>query len=233
MDKLVQSLPDRKGMQSGTIIAIAVYSDKEGNVCSKDQVATAKERGWIVKTDQGQEYPGQDVKETFTINYNTATENGSLEIKKGEEVIASGSKVEAGSELTIIATAHKDYELKDSKVLVNGKELLLSREGQVYTGRFTVETDVEIAAEFVDISALTTVAGSNLELYPNPASDIVRITHAMPFATVSLYSIDGALLLQTTTDAQGDAQLAIETLPSGRYLVQVGTSDSLPVIIKD
>src|SRR3712207_3641507 len=58
MDKLVQSLPDRKGMQSGTIIAIAVYSDKEGNVCSKDQVATAKERGWIVKTDQGQEYPG-------------------------------------------------------------------------------------------------------------------------------------------------------------------------------
>ena len=230
MDKLIESLPDRSGEEAKSQITL-ISSYKEGNICTKAQVARAKERGWIVRTLSGDEYPGFEEKESFEIKY-VAPQNGSLEIKKGNETISSGSKVEEGTELTIVATAGLGYELKDSKVLIGGKELLLSRNGQVYTGTFTIKSDVEISAEFVISEGLEDLEAFGLKIYPNPASKFVRIHHATPLATVLLYGEDGRLYLRTTTDAKGEAELAIDALSSGRYLVQVGTSARL-LVIKD
>ena len=230
MDKLIESLPDRSGEEAKSQITL-ISSYKEGNICTKAQVARAKERGWIVRTLSGDEYPGFEEKESFEIKY-VAPQNGSLEIKKGNETISSGSKVEEGTELTIVATAGLGYELKDSKVLIGGKELLLSRNGQVYTGTFTIKSDVEISAEFVISEGLEDLEAFGLKIYPNPASKFVRIHHATPLATVLLYGEDGRLYLRTTTDAKGEAELAIDALSSGRYLVQVGTSASL-LVVKD
>ncbi|MGP1582529.1 MAG: T9SS type A sorting domain-containing protein, partial [Porphyromonas endodontalis] len=230
MDKLIESLPDRSGEEAKSRITL-ISSYKEGNICTKAQVARAKERGWIVRTLSGDEYPGFEEKESFEIKY-IAPQNGSLEIKKGNETISSGSKVEEGTELTIVATAGLGYELKDSKVLIGGKELLLSRNGQVYTGTFTIKSDVEISAEFVISEGLEDLEAFGLKIYPNPASKFVRIHHATPLATVLLYGEDGRLYLRTTTDAKGEAELAIDALSSGRYLVQVGTSASL-LVVKD
>ena len=230
MDKLIESLPDRSGEEAKSRITL-ISSYKEGNICTKAQVARAKERGWIVRTLSGDEYPGFEEKESFEIKY-VAPQNGSLEIKKGNETISSGSKVEEGTELTIVATAGLGYELKDSKVLIGGKELLLSRNGQVYTGTFTIKSDVEISAEFVISEGLEDLEAFGLKIYPNPASKFVRIHHATPLATVLLYGEDGRLYLRTTTDAKGEAELAIDALSSGRYLVQVGTSASL-LVVKD
>jgi hypothetical protein len=49
MDSLVASLPDRKGMDAGTLVAIFIGSG-ENNVCTTTQVAAAKAKNWDVKS---------------------------------------------------------------------------------------------------------------------------------------------------------------------------------------
>lgn len=149
--------------------------------------------------------------------------NGSLEIKNGEESIASDALVEKGTTLSIIATANKGYELKGGKVLVGETEVTLVREGLVYTGRFTVDKSVTIAAEFVQATALTTIDTALCSLYPNPATEWVRISNATPYTEVVLYGLDGATLMTTTTNAEGEATLNVSAFAKGNYLVTVGT----------
>ena len=164
--------------------------------------------------------------EKVTITYKPAT-NGNLVIKQGANALASGSSVEKGTQLTIVATANQGYELKNGKVLFGDKELALTREGQVYTGTFVVETSVEISAEFIATTALSAIDSPSIMVYPNPASHKVQISNANPNSEVALYNMDGLLLQQVTTNAEGEVTLPVATLPTGHYLVRIGSSSVL------
>ena len=164
--------------------------------------------------------------EKVTITYKPAT-NGNLVVKQGANTLASGTSVEKGTQLTIVATANQGYELKNGKVLLGNKELALTREGQVYTGTFVVETSVEISAEFITTTALSAIDSPSILVYPNPASHRVQISNANPNSEVALYNMDGLLLQQATTNAEGEVTLPVATLPTGHYLVRVGSSSVL------
>jgi hypothetical protein len=49
MDALISSLPERRGRDAGTLVAIYIGSD-ENNVCTTTQVAAAKAKNWNVKS---------------------------------------------------------------------------------------------------------------------------------------------------------------------------------------
>ena len=164
--------------------------------------------------------------EKVTITYKPAI-NGSLVVKQGANTLASGTSVEKGTQLTVVATANQGYELKNGKVLLGDKELALTREGQVYTGTFVVEASVEISAEFITTTALSAIDSPSMMIYPNPASHKVQISNANPNSEVALYNMDGLLLQQATTNAEGEVTLHVATLPTGHYLVRVGSSSVL------
>ena len=164
--------------------------------------------------------------EKVTITYKPTT-NGSLVVKQGANTLASGTSVEKGTQLTVVATANQGYELKNGKVLFGDKELALTREGQVYTGTFVVETSVEISAEFIATTALSAIDSPSILVYPNPASHKVQISNANPNSEVALYNMDGLLLQQVTTNAEGEVTLPVATLPTGHYLVRIGSSSVL------
>ena len=164
--------------------------------------------------------------EKVTITYKPAT-NGNLMVKQGANTLASGSSVEKGAQLTVVATANQGYELKNGKVLLGDKELALTREGQVYTGTFVVEASVEISAEFIATTALSAIDSPSILVYPNPASYKVQISNANPNSEVALYNMDGLLLQQATTNAEGEVTLPVATLPTGHYLVRIGSSSVL------
>ena len=164
--------------------------------------------------------------EKVTITYKPAT-NGNLIVKQGANTLASGSSVEKGTQLTVVATANQGYELKNGKVLLGNKELALTREGQVYTGTFVVEASVEISAEFIATTALSAIDSPSILVYPNPASHKVQISNANPNSEVALYNMDGLLLQQATTNAEGEVTLPVATLPTGHYLVRIGSSSVL------
>ena len=164
--------------------------------------------------------------EKVTITYKPAT-NGNLIVKQGANTLASGSSVEKGTQLTVVATANQGYELKNGKVLLGDKELALTREGQAYTGTFVVEASVEISAEFIATTALSAIDSPSILVYPNPASHKVQISNANPNSEVALYNMDGLLLQQATTNAEGEVTLPVATLPTGHYLVRIGSSSVL------
>ena len=164
--------------------------------------------------------------EKVTITYKPAI-NGSLVVKQGANTLASGTSVEKGTQLTVVATANQGYELKNGKVLLGDKELALTREGQVYTGTFVVEASVEISAEFITTTALSAIDSPSIMIYPNPASHKVQISNANPNSEVALYNMNGLLLQQATTNAEGEVTLPVATLPTGHYLVRIGSSSVL------
>ena len=164
--------------------------------------------------------------EKVTITYKPTT-NGSLVVKQGANTLASGTSVEKGTQLTVVATANQGYELKNGKVLLGNKELALTREGQVYTGTFVVEASVEISAEFIATTALSAIDSPSMMIYPNPASHRVQISNANPNSEVALYNMDGLLLQQATTNAEGEVTLHVATLSTGHYLVRIGSSSVL------
>ena len=164
--------------------------------------------------------------EKVTITYKPAT-NGNLVVKQGANTLASGTSVEKGTQLSVVATANQGYELKNGKVLFGDKELALTREGQVYTGTFVVEASVEISAEFIATTALSAIDSPSILVYPNPASHKVQISNANPNSEVALYNMDGLLLQQATTNAEGEVTLPVATLPTGHYLVRIGSSSVL------
>ena len=164
--------------------------------------------------------------EKVTITYKPAT-NGNLIVKQGANTLASGTSVEKGTQLTVVATANQGYELKNGKVLLGDKELALTREGQVYTGTFVVEASVEISAEFIATTALSAIDSPSILVYPNPASHKVQISNANPNSEVALYNMDGLLLQQATTNPEGEVTLHVATLPTGHYLVRIGSSSVL------
>ena len=164
--------------------------------------------------------------EKVTITYKPAT-NGNLVVKQGANTLASGTSVEKGTQLSVVATANQGYELKNGKVLLGNKELALTREGQVYTGTFVVEASVEISAEFIATTALSAIDSPSILVYPNPASHKVQISNANPNSEVALYNMDGLLLQQAITNAEGEVTLPVATLPTGHYLVRIGSSSIL------
>jgi len=164
--------------------------------------------------------------EKVTITYKPAT-NGNLVVKQGANTLASGTSVEKGAQLTVVATANQGYELKNGKVLLGDKELALTREGQAYTGTFVVEASVEISAEFIATTALSAIDSPSMMIYPNPASHRVQISNANPNSEVALYNMDGLLLQQATTNAEGEVTLHVATLSTGHYLVRIGSSSVL------
>ena len=64
-------------------------------------------------------------------------------------------------------------------------------------------------------------------IYPNPASHKVQISNANLNSEVALYNMDGLLLQQATTNAEGEVTLPVATLPTGHYLVRIGSSSVL------
>ena len=79
-----------------------------------------------------------EIIETYTVTYNNAPDHGTLTIKNGDDVVASGSAVNEGTVLDIVTSPAEGYKLKEVQV-----------NGSAYT-ETTLELteDVVIAAEF-------------------------------------------------------------------------------------
>lgn len=61
---------------------------------------------------------------------------------------------------------------------------------------------------------------TNLNLYPNPASETIFVASA-PGELISLFDLNGRMLMQTTATSSS-TNIALSELASGLYLVQVG-----------
>ena len=85
----------------------------------------------------------EEVIPTFTVTYNNAPDHGTLTIKNGDDVVASGSAINEGTVLDIITTHAEGYKLVG--VTVNGSAYAAST--------LTLTENVTIAASFEENEA--------------------------------------------------------------------------------
>ena len=64
------------------------------------------------------------------------------------------------------------------------------------------------------------IENQQLALYPNPAKDVLNIKNLADNQEVTIYSIDGAIIIKTS--ASGDAEINISELHPGMYVVKAG-----------
>ena len=159
--------------------------------------------------------------EQFTIAFATP-ENGTISVMLDTIALVSGDKVDKNSEITITATPDNGYKLKT--LTVNGNPF---ESGNTHI----VVADVNIVAEFVETS-IEDFAAQGITIYPNPVQDILHIKADETITAVSIYNMQGAIVVQNTGDVR---EINISSLPAAIYMlrVEMGESASIMQIIKE
>ena len=75
---------------------------------------------------------------------------------------------------------------------------------------------IDIQSITTDIHAYSLNQKINVNLYPNPVSDYVSIVCNQKIETVSLYSIDGKLVLKTSSN-----HIDLSSLATGTYFAEI------------
>ena len=150
MLQLVNSLPDRTGLKSGTFVVSSDGSlGPEGNVCLKSDVAIARAKNWGVglATVENRKlklyrYDGEEPTKTFAVTL-TQGDNGTISSTGADDLNA----VLEGTELTITDSPKRGYEL--TALTANGEDILATK-------KLSVREDTEIKATFAKKSYTVT-----------------------------------------------------------------------------
>ncbi len=222
MTRLVKSLPDLTGEETGNFLVIQVPTP-DGNWCLKSDVAIAKKKNWQTMKlnlaedpSEAENYEGAEPSCTVTF---TQEGEGTIEIFGAVNLNA----VESGTELVVLATPAKGYEL--TALTANDSDILTTK-------KFIVKADTEVKATFTKETAAEVVEAGALRLYPNPASTYVNVRTTKSNALVRLYDANGTLRYEAHTDADGTLQIDLSGYAEGTYLLRVG-DDAQRLLIRE
>lgn len=132
-----------------------------------------------------------------------APTGGTLTVKNGTKVVATGDLIEHGTALTITAKAAENYVLQ--AIYVNDVALTGSK--------YTVNSAITIRASFTMVGVEDAEALS-LRIYPNPVHDIMHIEGE--YTSLEIYDATGRLVIT----ANGEAEIEVSRLTSGTYIVK-------------
>jgi hypothetical protein len=101
----------------------------------------------------------------------------------------------------------------------------------VPAGSGTVYQAANQWSEFVNISEKVTTQSNTgnskkLEVFPNPASDFIRITGVTDLARVEIYNFSGQLILNTNVSADKNT-ITLREFSDGVYVIKVFTGDDV------
>ena len=222
MTRLVKSLPDLTGEEAGNFLVIQVPTP-DGNWCLKSDVAIAKKKNWQTMKlnlaedpSEAENYEGAEPSCTVTF---TQEGEGTIEIFGAANLNA----VESGTELVVLATPAKGYEL--TALTANDSDILATK-------KFIVKADTEVKATFTKETAAEVVEAGTLRLYPNPASTYVNVRTTKANALVHLYDANSTLRYEAHTDANGTLQIDLSGYAEGVYMLRVG-DDAQRLLIRE
>ena len=170
----------------------------------------------------------------YTISYATPA-NGVLEVKNGTDKVATGAKLAANTELTLIATPAEGYMLATLMATVDGKETKIAEEKKgSFTLTYPLSADVTFTATFKKEKpgAVIDAQLASVRVYPNPFTTELRIV-AQDVQTELRYALFDALgncLLTGHCDQA--ASLDTEALMRGIYFLRLTTPAGATQVVK-
>jgi len=149
-------------------------------------------------------------KQSYTVTYNSNMYSGKIEVTRGSEIVASGSSVEYGTQLTVKAIPNPGFEVKS---------LTINDQAIVNNFVFSISESVEIKAVFTaTTTALDEAATEPLAIYPNPVAEVLYLSATA--RTIRIYDMYGTEVAHATdTD-----KVEVSHLPAGIYTVKADGS---------
>ena len=148
------------------------------------------------------------------------------------EVLHSSHSVAASQEGNLLTFRFDDIALAPQaygSVSFKIKSLATLEEGDAVMSQASIIFDYneplvtnEAVTTFDDVAGTGLFGAENLSIYPNPASDKVSIKAGSIIKTISLYDIQGRLLLTKQPESQ-EAAIDISAQPAGVYLLRIAT----------
>ena len=139
----------------------------------------------------------------------TSNEYGTISIAEDVDLKA----VPSGTKLTVQVRAKNDQcELKT--LTANGEDILATKS-------FTVTTDTEVKAFFIDHSGVSSIGTSVVRLYPNPANDYLLLESISVGVHVALYTLEGELVLDIKAETT-PLRMDLSQIQEGNYILQIG-----------
>ena len=132
--------------------------------------------------------------------------SGKIEVTRGSEIVASGSSVEYGTQLTVKAIPNPGFEVKS---------LTINDQAIVNNFVFSISEAVEIKAVFAPTTtALDEAATEPLTLYPNPVAEVLYLSAKA--RTIRIYDMYGT----EVAHAADTDKVEVSHLPAGVYTVR-------------
>ena len=146
-------------------------------------------------------------KKTFAVTL-VVGDGGTAKVEGAKDL----TKVEEGSQLTVVATPQTGYEL--DKIMAGNEDITTSKQ-------FVVKGATEVKVTFKKSTAVTDVASAQLQIYPNPTAQELHIAGVAPHLLLTLYNVEGEAVAVAMADTQGIAEMDLSHLPAGLYLLQI------------
>ena len=155
-------------------------------------------------------------KQSYTVTYNSNMYSGKIEVIRGSEIVASGSSVEYGTQLTVKAIPNPGFEVKS---------LTINDQAIINNFVFSISEAVEIKAVFAPATtALDEAAAKPLALYPNPVADVLYLSAKA--RTIRIYDMYGT----EVAHAADTDKVEVSHLPAGIYTVKA--DDTVAKMVK-
>lgn len=148
------------------------------------------------------------------------------------EILGSSHAVAASQVGNILTFRFDDIALAPDaygSVTFKIKSLASLQEGDAVMSQANIVFDYnealvtnQASTVFVDAAGIKDFSADTVKVYPNPASDIVKISSLNPLQSIAIYDIRGRELLVQPADAI-TAELNIGSQPTGIYIIKIKT----------
>ncbi len=167
-------------------------------------------------------------KENFTVNVTLHPEKFiltlNIEPEEGGNVYGDG-EYEEGEEVTITAEANENENIYKF-VNWTGDTDNVDDPGSETTTVIMPAYDIELTANFRDVTTVEKLTAADISIFPNPASDKFTVESSEPVKQIRLLNISGQVIKDMAVDAL-HTEINVHNLQTGVYFVQIHTANSM------
>jgi hypothetical protein len=181
--------------------------------------ATASEHYHFVQWNDGNTDNPRTITVTEDATYRAefAIDRFTITVESADEamgIVSEGGTYDYGSEIQISATARDGYQF------------VSWGDGNTDNPRtITIVTDATYIASFVSVVGIEEASALEVNLFPNPATDILNITSSETISEIEIVNTLGQVVKRIEVNSD-NAVCNVEELPNGFYVVRIYNEDT-------
>jgi hypothetical protein len=160
--------------------------------------------------------------QTYTVTFNVVNGNGNLTATVDAALITSPATVNSGKNVIFTAAPAIGYEVKEWKL--NGS-IITGNTSNTYT-LTNLTANATVTVEFKLIVGINELNERSLNIYPNPAKDLITVKMNTVINQIAILNINGQLV-STSLIYGNQGIINISELSNGMYFLRIETAKGI------